>query len=77
MGRGAEDHFGTILVPFWNHFGTIFTIFKINNMKIIKHMFLFDLFCLVAVLFYLVGDGEGVRGDHFGTILDSFWDHFI
>ena len=53
--------------PFWDHFGTIFATLVIKDMKIIKHMF-FNLFCLVAVVFYLAGDGERGGG--------PFWDHF-
>ena len=39
----------------------------IKNMKVIKHMF-FNLFCFVAVLYYIAGDKEGGGG--------PFWDLF-
>ena len=59
-----------MLEPFWDNVETIFVIQKMKKHQ--THV-LFDLFCLVAVLFYLARDGEGDGG----TILEPFWDHFI
>ena len=65
-------------------FFIIFCHFLLIYMKITRQRLL--LYCIVAVVFNLAGDGEGGGGpfwDYLGTILeqvwnilDSFWDHF-
>ena len=57
--------------PFWNNCGTILVDFyNISGRKHENHQtsaFFLDLFCLVAVFFYLARDAEGAGG--------PVWDH--
>ena len=64
IGRGR----GTILEPFWDHVGTIFTIFNSLELSFFR-------FCLPRGIFYLAGDGEG-GGRPFQEYFLYFQYHF-
>ena len=69
MGRGAGDHFGTILYAFY--------IFFTKTWKFIPQIIFFNFSLPRGSFFYLAGDGEGGAGDRFGTILGQLYMIFI